>query len=827
MTFAEPNWTAAFIVGVQSHDQPGRPAPYFRTEFDVEPGLVAARLYVTSLGLLEAHLNGSVVGDEVLCPGWSSYAHRTIVSVHDVGALVQLGRNALGAIAGEGWAVGRVSHLGKRNIWADRPAVFLQLELRYPDRIDVVRSDESWRTATGAIVADGLYDGETYDARLEPVGWDLAGFDDRDWTPATALERDPATLVLRRSPPIRRTEELSALAVLDSPTGQCIVDFGQEIAGWVRLRVEGPAGTTVVVRHTELLVDGEPEYEPNRTAEATDRFTLRGGGTEVWEPRFTFHGFRYAVVEGWPGELRAEQASAIVVHSDLVRTGWFESSDDRLNQLHRNVVWSWRGNSVGLPTDSPQRDERLGWTGDINAFGPTAAFLYDVREFLGSWLDDLAAEQRTKGVVPVVIPDVLDMFATPTALWGDVAVSLPWTLYQQYGDTDILRRHYASMKACVDGVAAVLDRRGLWSRGFQFGDWLDPDAPPDQPSRAKAEAALVATAHLCRTTQELAATAQILEDDDDAVRYRELHDETRRAFRIEWVTPAGRLANECQTSYALAICFGVFDPEQERRAGLRLAELVREARFRISTGFAGTPWVAHALSRTGRDDIAYRLLQQTEPPSFLYPVTMGATTIWERWDSVLPDGRLNSTGMTSLNHYALGAIGDWMHRRIGGLRPLEPGYRVIEVAPRPGGGLTWARTELDTVHGRVSCAWRDADGSRRVDVTVPDGTVARVVLPGHPDELVEEVGPGDRTWSYAIEREGFDFTTPFDVLREQRDAWTALHELLGTLMPGVPNLLDHLADSAPNLASALPHLAEATPEFEDELRKILAAARNR
>ena len=401
------------------------------------------------------------------------------------------------------------------------------------------------------------------------------------------------------------------------------------------------------------------------------------------------------MVEGWPGALGPDDVTAVVIHSDLDRTGWFECSDDRLNQLHRNIVWSWRGNSVGLPTDCPQRDERLGWTGDINAFASTATFLFDTRAFLGGWLDDLASEQRASGQVSVVVPDALrqDHYTSPTALWGDVAVSLPWQLYQQHGDLELLRKRFESMKAFIDSVVAVLDRSGRWSRGWQFGDWLDPDAPPDRPSRAKAETAFVATAYLCRTTHELASAAELLGYADDADTYRALHLRVRRAFRDEWVTPTGRLANESQTSYALAICFEILDSDQLGRAGKRLADLVEEAGYKIGTGFAGTPWVLHALSSTGHDHVAYRMLSQTDPPSFLYPVTMGATTVWERWDSVLPDGTLNSTGMTSLNHYALGAVGDWMHQYIGGIRRLKPGYRSFELAPPSRG---WA--DVGTSH---------------------------------------------------------------------------------------------------------------------------------
>jgi alpha-L-rhamnosidase len=558
------------------------------------------------------------------------------------------------------------------------------------------------------------------------------------------------------------------------------------LTGWVRVHVTGPAGTTITLRHCETLTAGEPDYSTNRTAQATDRFTLRGQGVERFEPRFTFHGFRYVDVEGWPGELDPGALVAVVVHSDLTRIGWLETSNELVNQLHRNVVWSMRGNFVGVPTDCPQRDERLGWTGDINAFAPTAGFLYDVSGFLGSWLADLAAEQAAKGYVPLTVPDAMRTKVSPTALWTDVAVSLPWLLYWEYGDVEILRRQYASMTAFIDSVEPMLDSHGLWAKGFQFGDWLDPDAPPDNPAGGKTDAHLVATAYLCRTTAELARTADVLGHTGDAERYRRLHERVRDGFRHEWVSPAGLLVSETATAYALAICFDILDPAQKRRAGHRLAQVVAKDGYRISTGFAGTPLVMPALSETGQVETAYRLLLRTGCPSFLYPVTMGATTIWERWDAILPDGSLNDTGMTSLNHYALGAVADWLHRTVGGLTATEPGYRAMRIAPRPGGDLTYARLRLDTPHGPVRVCW-DVDGlHRRVEVTIPDGTQADVILPDHPQELRPQVGPGVHSWEYTLApapRRTYSLDSSVAEIAADPNAWPAVRDVFARHFP--------------------------------------------
>ncbi|MFI0354925.1 glycoside hydrolase family 78 protein [Actinomadura sp. 9N407] len=820
-------WQAAFItpspwIGAEAGDA----ATYFRGEFASEGCPRRATLYVTAIGVVEPYLNGERVGDEVLAPGWTSYRHRLSVSRHEVTHLVTPGANALGAIVGEGWALGRLGYENRRNHYANRPAVLLQLELEYPDgHTEVVGTDRSFTAGTGAVLANSLYDGEEHDARLEPEGWSRPGFDDGAWSRVEEFDWDLGTLVIEAAPPIRRVEEIPPVAILKSPPGSTIVDFGQNISGRVRLTMTGDAGRTVTLRHAEVLIDGELNTETLRTAAATDRYTLRGGAKEEWEPRFTVHGFRYVEVDGYPGVLEPEAITAVVVHSEMRRTGWFRTSDPLLDRLHSNVVWSMRGNFVGLPTDCPQRDERLGWTGDINAFAPTASFLYDVRGVLGSWLEDLAAEQRENGQVPWVVPDVLSTPSPPTALWSDVAVGLPWTLYREYGDPDILRRAYDSMSAFVRGVEALLDENGLWSSGFQFGDWLDPDAPMNNPAGGKTDRHLVASAYFFKTASEMAQAATVLGRGDDAARFRALADRVREAFRHEYVAPSGRVVNETATAYALAIVFGLLDPEQKRRAGDRLAALVAEAGYRISTGFAGTPHVTDALSATGHLDEAYLLLMQTDCPSYLYPVTMGATTIWERWDSIRPDGTINPSGMTSLNHYALGAVADWLHRVVGGLSPAEPGYRTMSIAPRPGGGLTHATVEHDTVHGRVRVAWRIQEGHLALEVTIPDGTEATVVLPLHPDSLIVDVTGGDHAWRYELPedygaRPEYTLDTPLGTLADDPAVWRDLTEVFARHFPGVP--IDGTAPEAAGMS--LNTVLGFIPGAPDELKADLSAA---
>ncbi len=746
------DWSARFITpGWDEDTSRSQPAPLLRREFSVKAEVAQARLYVTALGVYEAQINGQVVGDHVLDPGWTSYQHRLRYQTFDVTDLLREGRNAMGAILADGWYRGRLGFGGgHRNIYGDRLALLAQLEIRYADgTLDRIRTDDGWRAAPGPIVASSIYDGEIYDARLERPGWSAPGYDEAGWSPVAMLERDLGTLVAPTGPPVRRVEVLAPVGISQSPSGRTLVDFGQNLVGWVRLTVQGPAGTLITLRHAEVLEAGELGTRPLRHAEATDRYTLHGEGIEIWEPRFTFHGFRYVEVVGWPGNLPPDGIQAVVCHSDLERTGWFECSDPLVNRLHENVVWSMRGNFLDLPTDCPQRDERLGWTGDIAAFAPTACFLYDSAGFLQSWLADLAVEQQAAGgIVPIVVPNPMDGPSFPAAAWGDAATIVPWVLYERYGDAGLLADQFESMHTWVDAIAAIAGETSLWDTGFQFGDWLDPAAPPDRPAQARTPPALLATAYFARSAELAGQAARVLGRSEDDARYRGLAAAVRAAFAAEYITPAGRLLSDSATAYALALCFALLPEEPQRQhAGARLAALARASGYHISTGFVGTPLICDALCSAGEWDAAYRLLTQCDCPSWLYPVTMGATTIWERWDSMLPDGSINSGEMTSFNHYALGAVADWLHRAVGGLAPATPGYRHLEIRPRPGGGLTHACARHQTPYGLAECAWRIEPGQITVEATVPPNTRASVTLPGGDGRTVE-VGAGRYRWAY-------------------------------------------------------------------------------
>jgi alpha-L-rhamnosidase len=758
------DWRARFVTPDWDEDASVmQPSPLLRREFAVRAGAVRARLHASALGLYEAEINGARVGDHVLAPGWTSYDHRLRYQTFDVLPLLREGTNCIGAILGEGWYRGRIGfpRAGGRNIYGDRMAWLGQLEIAYGDgttEVIATAADGRWRAVRGPVVSSGIYEGETYDARQEIAGWSMPGLDDSGWAGVREVERDMATLVAPTGPPVRRQEELAPREIITSPSGKTIVDFGQNMTGRLRISVQGPAGATITLRHAELLDDGELCTRTLRTAEATDRYTLRGDGIDTWEPRFTFHGFRYAEIDGWPGTLSPEAIRAVACHSDMERTGWFECSDPLVNRLHENAVWSMKSNFLDVPTDCPQRDERLGWTGDLTVFSPSACYLHDAAGFLESWLADVRADQTADGVVPIVVPNLFARVDAPgaglfkgtaQAVWGDAGVVVPWVLYERYGDAGVLATQYESMRRWVDCVERLAGPSRLWDTGFQLADWLDPSAPPDQPQWAMTDPHLVATAYFARVSELLGRAAGVLGREDDRARYATLAEEVRAAFRREYVTPNGRLASDSQTAYALGLLFGLVEGEEARkRAARRLVSLVRHNGFRVGTGFVGTALILDALCEAGEADAAFAMLTERGCPSWLYPVTMGATTIWERWDSQLPDGRVNPGEMTSFNHYALGAVADWLHRTVGGLAPLEPGYRRILVRPRVGGGITSATARLRTPYGVASSSWRVEGRRMELEVVVPANASAVVVPPSGGEE--HEAGSGTHAFSFAV-----------------------------------------------------------------------------
>ncbi|MFC3996027.1 family 78 glycoside hydrolase catalytic domain [Nocardiopsis sediminis] len=738
-------WRARFIGS--GSERPHR----LRTEFTVRGRVRRALLYATAFGVYDARINGAPADDAELKPGWTSYQWRLTFDVNDVTALLRPGRNAFGIELAGGWYTERFGFRdAARRFYQGDPAAAAQLVIEYEDgTTDTVATGGDWRWGHGPVVESGIYQGETYDARLHENGWARPGFADAAWLPAVLAEVPDVLPEPRSGPPVRVTERLNVRQVLTTPAGRTVLDFGQNLVGRVRITVGGPAGHTVTLRHAEVLEDGELGTRPLRNAAATDRYTLRGDGEETWAPSWTFHGFRYVEVGGWPGDFAASAVTAEVIHTDMPRTGGFTTGHELLQRFHDNVVWGMRGNFLSVPTDCPQRDERLGWTGDIQVFAPTAAFLYDCDGFLRSWLRDVVLEQRAAdGVVPMVVPAVIPQvpgLSEPVAAWGDAISVVPGVLHERYADTEALRACFDAMARWVDVVGERAGEGLLWEGGVQFGDWLDPDAPPDLPGRAKTDAGIVATAYFFRSAQLTSRAAALLGRDADARHYAGLAGRIAGAFRAAYITPGGRMMSDAPTAYALAIAFGLAADGQQRAAmGRRLRDLVRAHGYHIATGFVGTPLVCEALVETGHADAASRLLTQTECPSWLYPVTMGATTVWERWDSMLEDGSINPGQMTSFNHYALGGVADWLHRRVAGLAPAAPGYRRIRVAPVLLDALDDAAAWHDTPYGRAYAGWRRDGGTVEFRAEVPPNARAAVRLPSGAEY---DVGSGVHGWT--------------------------------------------------------------------------------
>jgi alpha-L-rhamnosidase len=752
---APSDWSASWIGTAPSpSDSISSPAPMLRRGFRVGGTIQQARIYATSLGVYELQLNGRRVGDQLFTPGWTSYNKRLQYQTYDVTSLLRAGENVVGAILGDGWYRGNLGFDGQRNVYGTRLALRLQLEIRYRDgHVERVVSDTQWKTATGPILLSDIYGGETYDARRERPGWAGAGYDDRDWTAVVALDPPSSQLLAPQSPPVRRVRELRPIGI--RRTGdETIFDLGQNFTGWARLKVRGQAGTTVTLRFAEVLNRDGTLYTDNlRRASQTDRYTLKGGAEEIYEPHFTFHGFRYVGVRGLPGAPDTATITGIALSSDLAQTGSFETSDSLLNRLQQNIVWGQRSNFLDVPTDCPQRDERLGWTGDAQVFASTAAFNMDVSGFFAKWLGDAAADQHPGGSVTWVIPNVLGGDSTNgagTAGWSDAAVVVPWTMYVAYGDRGLLERQYPSMRAWVEYERRQAGPDFIWQPGWQFGDWLALHSDDPSYPGATTLTDFIATAHLAHSADLVARAARALGKTDDAALFEKLFQDVRTAFNREFVSASGRVGENTQTAYALAIGFNLLPDSLVPAASERLAAAIRYRGMHLTTGFLGTPQLLPVLSATRHFDVAYALLMQKSYPSWLYPITRGATTMWERWDGIKPDSTFQDAGMNSFNHYAFGAVGSWMYRTIGGIEldPAAPGGKRVRIAPRPGAGLTYARTSLETPYGTVVSSWK-LDGQRFVlDVTVPPNTTAEIKLPDSSD--VVTVGSGTYHFASSI-----------------------------------------------------------------------------
>jgi alpha-L-rhamnosidase len=751
ITFPERTYT-------KHPDENGTRPIRFRKEFTITDKPGRSRLYITAQGLYEAYLNGHRIGTECLAPGWTAFQHRIQFQVFDVGSLLQLGLNTLVVEVAEGFYSGRMLWgAGVREVYGQHNALLAQLHVfETPEAVNplsIVQTDESWECRLSPIVASGIYDGETYDLGLEYDALDTAP----SWSRVIVIDTPDIVLTASACPPVRVTETVSPISILKDPQGNTLVDFGQNLVGRLHIpHLTKPDGTRLVIRYAEVLEHGKLGTRPLRSAKATD-IIIFGGGRVLrnWFPHYTYHGFRYIELTGWSTEdetpLTLGSLVAEVLHTDMTRTGYFTCSDDKLNKLHQNVVWSMRGNFVGIPTDCPQRDERLGWTGDIQVFCPTASFLYDCGGMLANWMQDLIFEQKEdSGIVPLVIPNALRYAKwkpKPQAVWDDVVIIVPWTLYNRFGDAKVLRDSWDGMKDYLQTLQRGDDR--LWDLNlWQLADWLDPNAPPDSPGLARTDGTLVADEYLVYVTGIMSKIAEVLCLAEEAQKFQADHDRLKQTFQDKYIAKSGLIVGDSQTSLALAIVFNLHSTSaQKQMAADRLNRLVRIAQFKVSTGFAGTPVVLDALTQGGHADVAYRMLLEEKCPSWLYPVNKGATTIWERWDSMLENGDINPGSMTSFNHYALGSVANWLHSTVGGLSPLEPGWKKFLVQPTPGGTITSAKATFHSPNGEIICSWQ-LDGNRnlKLKLIVPLNTTAAVSTP----DGVFDVGSGRHEFEWRV-----------------------------------------------------------------------------
>ncbi|NCW27741.1 MAG: alpha-L-rhamnosidase [Verrucomicrobia bacterium] len=726
------SFTSAQWIGDRKRKTTGRqPSPFLRKSFLLRGPVRKATLHWTALGVADLHLNGQKIGQDFLMPGWSDYRKRTQTISTDVTKLLRPGPNRIGAILGDGWYCGYLYCKRERNFYGKHPQLLARLEVELPNgqRMAVV-TDRTWELRNGPILSADLYNGETYDARKEISGWCDPVSTIRGWRRADLFPQYRGILQPKANEPVRVTQTLPTRKITRPAPGVYVFDFGQNLSGLCRLRIQGRRGQTVTLKFSEMLqADGNVYRENLRTALATDTYVCRGGGTEDYIPHFTFHGFRYVEVTGLTRPPSKSLLTALVLHTDMKPTGRFRCSKPILNRLNQNIRWGQRGNFLDLPTDCPQRDERLGWTGDAQVFIGTAAFHYDVRNFFRKWTTDLRDGQRPDGAYPDVAPDVLGRLGPAqfgNAGWADAGVICPWKIYWHYGDRKILEENYPAMVRWIEYQRKT--SQNLIRPRTAYGDWLAIDAVT--PQNAPVPCDLVGTAYFAHSTDLMARIAGVLGQKKDQNRFRNLHSQIVSAFQKAYVTPDGRVVGHCQTAYLLALGFDLLPTRLRAAAFQHLVDLISARNDHLTTGFLGTPLLCPVLTRFGRTDLAYRLLFQEDYPSWLYPIKNGATTMWERWNSYTKEHGFGDVNMNSFNHYAYGAVGEWMYSVIGGIRPLAPGFKKILFAPEPGGGLTEAATSLQTTQGLASCRWRLHDRLFTVDLSVPDGVRATLKMPG-------------------------------------------------------------------------------------------------
>ncbi len=750
---------ASFPENSQLHFSQLSVAPhYLRRSFTAPAPVRRATLYITALGLYEATLNGQRVGDHVLAPDWTDYNRRVRYQAYDVTPLVRQGDNVLGALLANGWYAGHLGNGGFQE-YGSVPALLAQLEITDADgQTHVVATDDAWKAHASPVTASDFMLGESYDARAEIPGWNRPGFDDRDWTAATVRDEKPRALDAQVMPPVRQTAERRPISLAEPAPGRWTYDLGQNMVGVVRLKITAPAGTTLTLRHAEMLKPDGTIYTTNlRGAPSTDTYVCKGGGEEVWQPAFTFHGFRYVELTGPPDKPAADAVTGVVIGTDNPAAGSFITSSEQLNQLVSNIEWGQRGNYLSVPTDCPQRDERLGWMGDAQVFVRTATDVADVQAFFSKWLVDVDDAQSPQGAFTDVSPERGTGAGTPA--WGDAGVICPWTIYLAYGDKRTLERHLPAMirwvEWCREHSTGLLRDK---DRGGDYGDWLSINAntPKD----------VIGTAYFAYSTRLVSKACHALGKEEDAAKYKQLFQDIKKAFNRAYVNDDGTIKGNTQCGYVLALKFDLMQ-DFFHDNGTDVGKLVKDIAAKgnhLSTGFIGVSYLLPVLTDHGHLDVAYTLLNQDTFPSWLFSVKQGATTIWERWDGWTPEKGFQDAGMNSFNHYSLGSCGEWLYTTVAGIDwdPDAPGYKHLVIHPQPGGGLTEVKAGLRTVHGQVNSAWKVADGKFTYDLTLPANTTATVTLPTNdPDGVTADGEPLAELKDAKLDREsirGVTFT---------------------------------------------------------------------
>ena len=731
-------------------------SPLVRGTFTVKKPVKCAIAYCTAHGAYEAFLNGEKLGIAYMAPGYTSYNHHLMYQSYDVTEIIRRGENAFGAELARGWYLSNMGWTDmnsfRYNYSGDRMAFLGQIVITYKDGTqEIVCTDGGWKASTGGVLHSTIYDGETFDARLQKEGWSTAAFDASAWKPVTTLDYGYDNLAPQTNEPVLTHELMPAKELIVTPAGELVIDFGQNLVGSEVITFAGKSGQEITVSHAEVLDENGNFYTHNlRSAKAQSRYVCDGKKHD-FTTRFTFYGFRYIKLEGLAKEeINLDDIIAEVRYSDMDATGFFECSNPLVNQLQSNIQWGLRGNFVDIPTDCPQRDERLGWTGDAEFFARTATFNRATYAFYSKWLKDLAFDQLPGGEVTDVVPMIHGLVGAGHVGWADAATVIPWTLYMAYGDPQVLEDQYESMKKWVDCIVKSAGDSYLWNTGWHYGDWLSYTVDNDVAgSSAVTYTPLTQQCHFANSASIVAKSAAVLGRKEDAARYADIAAKAREAFCNAYMTPDGHLVSHTQTAYTLALIYDMV-PENMRE---KLAGNLREAveRFgHVTTGFLGTPHISNALTQNGLNNLAYKLLLREQYPGWLYPVTMGATTIWERWNSMMPDRTIPDNGMNSFNHYSYGSIGDWLYREAAGLKEAAPGFKKICIKPHPGGGFTYMKANQNTPYGWASSAWKIEGGVLTLEVEIPFNTTAEIYVPGRDGYTRHEVGSGKYQFSSEI-----------------------------------------------------------------------------